>query len=88
MKKLLLLAAIMLALPLMAQEEEEWRYTQGWITNLYFGYVELENVKAAPTPKTMLEAVDRMPAFPTVEQRKSCADYLSAVRKSTVCCLG
>ena len=68
MKKLLLLAAIMLALPLMAQEEEEWRYTQGWITNLYFGYVELENVKAAPTPKTMLEAVDRMPAFPTVEQ--------------------
>lgn len=68
MKKLLLLAAIMLALPMMAQEEEEWRYTQGWITNLYFGYVELENVKAAPTPKTMLEAVDRMPAFPTVEQ--------------------
>lgn len=68
MKKLLLLAAIMLTMPLMAQEEEEWRYTQGWITNLYFGYVELENVKAAPTPKTMLEAVDRMPAFPTVEQ--------------------
>ena len=58
----------MLTMPLMAQEEEEWRYTQGWITNLYFGYVELENVKAAPTPKTMLEAVDRMPAFPTVEQ--------------------
>lgn len=68
MKKLILMAAIMLAMPLMAQEEEEWRYTQGWITNLYFGYVELENVKAAPTPKTMLEAVDRMPAFPTVEQ--------------------
>ena len=68
MKKLILMAAIMLTMPLMAQEEEEWRYTQGWITNLYFGYVELENVKAAPTPKTMLEAVDRMPAFPTVEQ--------------------
>ena len=68
MKKLILMAAIMLTMPLMAQEEEEWRYTQGWITNLYFGYVELENVKAAPTPKTMLEAVDRMPAFPTAEQ--------------------
>ena len=60
---------MMLALPIMAQEEEEvWRYTQGWITNLYTGYIELENVKAAPTPKTMLEAVDRMPAFPTVDQ--------------------
>ena len=68
MKNLILMAAIMLTMPLMAQEEEEWRYTQGWITNLYFGYVELENVKAAPTPKTMLEAVDRMPAFPTAEQ--------------------
>lgn len=70
MKKVLLtvLAGIVLAMPSMAQEEEVWHYTQGWITNLYFGYVELENVKAAPTPKTMLEAVDRMPAFPTVEQ--------------------
>ena len=70
MKKVLftVLAGVVLTMPLMAQEEEEWRYTQGWITNLYFGYVELENVKAAPTPKTMLEAVDRMPAFPTVEQ--------------------
>lgn len=70
MKKILFtaLAGIVFAMPLMAQEEEVWRYTQGWITNLYFGYVELENVKAAPTPKTMLEAVDRMPAFPTVEQ--------------------
>ena len=69
MKKVLFtaLAGIVLTMPLMAQEEE-WRYTQGWITNLYFGYVELENVKAAPTPKTMLEAVDRMPAFPTAEQ--------------------
>ena len=68
MKKIFLMAAMMLALPMMAQEEEEWRYTQGWITNLYTGYIELENVKAAPTPKTMLEAVDRMPAFPTVDQ--------------------
>ena len=70
MKKVLftVLAGVVLTMPLMAQEEEEWRYTQGWITNLYFGYVELENVKAAPTPKTMLEAVDRMPAFPTAEQ--------------------
>ena len=70
MKKILLIAltALFAISPMMAQEEEEWRYTQGWITNLYTGYIELENVKAAPTPKTMLEAVDRMPAFPTVDQ--------------------
>lgn len=69
MKKLLLLAAMMLALPMMAQEEEEvWHYTHDWIPSWYSTSINLDNIKAAPTPKTMLEVVDRMPAFPTVEQ--------------------
>lgn len=68
MKKLILMAAIMLTMPLMAQEEEVWHYTQGWIPSWYSTSINLDDIKAAPTPKTMLEAVDRMPAFPTVEQ--------------------
>ena len=67
MKKLILLAAIMLALPMMAQEEE-WHYTQGWIPSWYSTSINLDDIKAASTPKNMLEAVDRMPAFPTAEQ--------------------
>ena len=63
------MAAIMLALPMMAQNEEEvWRYTHDWIPSWYSTSINLDNIKAAATPKTMLEAVDRMPAFPTVEQ--------------------
>ena len=59
----------MLALPMMAQNEEEvWRYTHDWIPSWYSTSINLDNIKAAATPKTMLEAVDRMPAFPTVEQ--------------------
>jgi len=69
MKKVLftVLAGIVLAMPLMAQQEE-WHYTQGWIPSWYSTSINLDDVKAASTPKTMLEAVDRMPAFPTVEQ--------------------
>jgi len=60
---------MMLALPMMAQNEEEvWSYTHGWIPSWYSTSINLDNIKAAPTPKTLLEAVDRMPAFPTVEQ--------------------
>lgn len=68
MKKLILMAAIMLAMPLMAQEEEVWHYTQGWIPSWYSTSINLDDIKAASTPKNMLEAVDRMPAFPTAEQ--------------------
>ena len=71
MKKILFmaLASVALALPMMAQEEEEvWSYTHGWVPSMNYGSTDLENVKATLTLKNMLEAVDRMPAFPTVEQ--------------------
>ena len=70
MKKILFtaLAGIVLTMPLMAQEEEVWHYTQGWIPSWYSTSINLDDIKAASTPKNMLEAVDRMPAFPTAEQ--------------------
>lgn len=70
MKKVLFtaLAGIVLTMPLMAQEEEVWHYTQGWIPSWYSTSINLDDIKAASTPKNMLEAVDRMPAFPTAEQ--------------------
>ena len=70
MKKVLftVLAGVVLAMPLMAQEEEVWHYTQGWIPSWYSTSINLDDIKAASTPKNMLEAVDRMPAFPTAEQ--------------------
>lgn len=69
MKKVLftVLAGIVLAMPLMAQQEE-WHYTQDWVPSVSFATSNLEDVKAAPTPKNMLEAINRMPAFPTIEQ--------------------
>ena len=70
MKKVLftVLAGIVFAMPGMAQEEEVWHYTQGWIPSWYSTSINLDDIKAASTPKNMLEAVDRMPAFPTAEQ--------------------
>ena len=68
MKKLILMAAIMLTMPLMAQEEEVWHYTQSWIPSWYSTPINLDDIKAASTPKNMLEAVDLLPAFPTAEQ--------------------
>ena len=70
MKKILFtaLAGIVLTMPLIAQEEEVWHYTQGWIPSWYSTSINLDDIKAASTPKNMLEAVDRMPAFPTAEQ--------------------
>ena len=62
------LAGIVFAMPGMAQEEEVWHYTQGWIPSWYSTSINLDDIKAASTPKNMLEAVDRMPAFPTAEQ--------------------
>ena len=70
MKKVLftVFAGIVLAMPGMAQEEEVWHYTQGWIPSWYSTSINLDDIKAASTPKNMLEAVDQMPAFPTAEQ--------------------
>ena len=62
------LAGIVLTMPLMAQEEEVWHYTQGWIPSWYSTSINLDDIKAASTPKNMLEAVDLLPAFPTAEQ--------------------
>ena len=70
MKRIIFMAwaSVALALPMMAQEEEVWHYTQGWIPSWYSTSINLDDIKAASTPKNMLEAVDRMPAFPTAEQ--------------------
>lgn len=65
------LAAVVLAMPSMAQEEEEvWRYTRGWVpTSVYSpSGDDMENVKADPTPQNLSEAVAKMPAVPSIEQ--------------------
>ena len=65
------LAAVVLAMPSMAQEEEEvWRYTRGWVpTSVYSpSGDDMENVKAGPTPQNLSEAVAKMPAVPSIEQ--------------------
>lgn len=66
---LMVLAAVVLAMPGRAQEDA-WHYTQGWIpTGVYSpSAADFENVKAAPTPRNMSEAVAKMPAMPTLEQ--------------------
>ena len=63
------MAAVVLAMPSMAQDEE-WRYTRGWIpTGSYSPSVsDFEDVKAAPTPQNISDAVAKMPAVPTLEQ--------------------
>jgi len=71
MKKVFFMAvaAVVLAMPSMAQEED-WHYTQDWIpTGLYTPSAEaVASIKAAPTPKNMSEAIAKMPAVPTVDQ--------------------
>lgn len=66
---LMVLAAVVLAMPSWAQEEE-WHYTQGWMPNAVFtpSASDFEDVKAGPTPKNLSDLVAKMPAVPTVEQ--------------------
>ena len=60
------LASMVLALPTMA--EEEWHYTQGWLPSSVNRISEVDGVKAASTPQTLSQAVQALPALPTVEQ--------------------
>jgi len=69
MKKLFLLAAVVLALPMMAQDEE-WRWSQEFIrpsANIYRSPEAYPDVKAIGTPQSLAEVVAAMPAVPTVE---------------------
>ena len=69
MKKLFLLAAVVLALPMMAQDEE-WRWSQEVIrpsANIYRSPEAYPDVKAIGTPQSLVDVVAAMPAVPTVE---------------------
>ena len=59
----MVLAAAMLTMPIMADEDH---YTRTWFND--GNYEVAENVKAAPTPKNLAEAVKALPALPTVDQ--------------------
>lgn len=63
------LAALMLTVPVWAQEDE-WHYTQDWMPNGFYSYsaADFEDVQAASTPQNISDLVARMPAVPTVEQ--------------------
>ena len=62
------LAAVVLVMPSMAQEE--WHYTQGWVPDGMYNPSpsDFEDVKAGTTPRNISELVAKMPAVPTVEQ--------------------
>ncbi len=68
MKKLLLLAALVLTLPLMAQDEE-WRWSQSiqQSTSGYYSPDAYPDVKAIRTPQSIAEVIAALPAFPSVE---------------------
>lgn len=77
----MVLAAIVLAVPSIAQEEE-WHYTQGWMPNGMYNPSpsDFEDVKAAPTPQSISDLVAKMPAVPTVEQIYSIEAKEKAIR--------
>ena len=77
----LALAAVVLAMPSMAQEED-WHYTQGWMPNAFYtpSASDLADMKAGPTPKDISELVAKMPAVPTVEQIYSIEAKEKAIR--------
>ena len=59
------LAGIVLALPMMAQDEEDYHYTRDWVGN--GSYEVAENIPASRVPKTLAEAVQLLPALPKAE---------------------
>ena len=77
----LALAAVVLTMPSMAQEED-WHYTQGWMPNAFYtpSASDLADVKAGPTPKDISDLVAKMPAVPTVEQIYSIEAKEKAIR--------
>ena len=66
MKRILFmaLAGIVLAMPMMAQDED-YHYTRDWLGN--GSYEAAENVSATRVPQTLAEAVQLLPALPKAE---------------------
>lgn len=80
---LMALAAGMLAMPMMAQEEE-YRYSDMMPNDPMYveGAFNLEGVKAARTPQTIEEAVAALPEIPEVEMVISNAAKEKAIRST------
>lgn len=77
----MVLAALVLAMPIVAQEDE-WHYTQGWMPNGVYSpsSADFEDVKAGATPRSISDFVAKMPAVPTVEQIYSIEAKQQALR--------
>ncbi|MBR5678939.1 MAG: hypothetical protein IKX20_12555 [Paludibacteraceae bacterium] len=74
-------AALLLCMPLLAQEEE-YRYSDMMVKDLMYvgGSFNLEGVKAARTPQTIEEAVAALPEIPAVETVMSLEAKEKAIR--------
>ena len=85
MKKLFIMAiaAVVLAMPSMAQEDE-WRWSQDRIAHdlSYVNIPTVEGVRAARTPQTFAEAVAAFPQVPRVEDILSPEAKEQALRKT------
>lgn len=85
MKKLFIMAiaAVVLAMPSMAQEDE-WRWSQDRIAHdlSYVNIPTVEGVRAARTPQTFAEAVAAFPQVPHVEDILSPEAKEQALRKT------
>lgn len=83
------LAGIVLAMPMMAQEED-YHYTRDWLGN--GSYEVPENVSATRVPQTLAEAVQLLPALPKAEDlcfqaslsqaAATAASYKAAIEKT------
>ena len=79
----MVLAAVVLAMPSWAQEQEqEWHYTQGWMPDGAYSpsLSDFADVKAAATPQNISDLVAKMPAVPAVEQIYSIEAKEKAIR--------
>lgn len=73
------LAGIFIAMPTMAQEDD-WRYTDDWLTD--GNYEHAKNVHASPAPKSISETLKYLPSLPTIDQ--ICSKYAKYIADSTV----
>lgn len=68
MKKYLYVALVMLAMPVMAQEEDgRWSQTIQQSSGTYYTADTYPEVKAVRTPQSIADAIAAIPVFPTVE---------------------